>query len=383
MRNLPLQRRTMALLAFILPLLALFVYVALRSGPLAPVAVTAMTVAAKPVTPSLFGIGIVEARYTYKIGPTSAGRVKSLNVQVGDRVKAGQVLGEMEPVDMDERIRAQDASLRHAEAGQQEAAARQTFAQTQARRYEQLFATHLVSEEIVVTRQQELLIANAALIGAREELARIRADRAAMNEQRGNLRLVAPVAGLVAIRHVDPGTTIVAGQPVVEVIDPDSLWINTRFDQISASGLAAKQTARILLHSRNAQAFTGHLLRIEPVADAVTEETLAKVVFDTMPEPFPAIGELAEVTVLLPTLAAVPVIPNAAVRREAGSMGVLKIVDNSAIFSPVTLGATDLDGNVQVIDGLKVGEQIIVYSEKALTARSRLKVVEKISGTAR
>jgi multidrug resistance efflux pump len=40
------------------------------------------------------------------------------------------------------------------------------------------------------------------------------------------------------VRDADPGTTIVAGQAVVEVIDPKSLWINVRFDQISASGLA-------------------------------------------------------------------------------------------------------------------------------------------------
>jgi hypothetical protein len=43
---------------------------------------------------------------------------------------------------------------------------------------------------------------------------------------------------VVAVRDADPGTTIVAGQAVVEVIDPKSLWINVRFDQISASGLA-------------------------------------------------------------------------------------------------------------------------------------------------
>ena len=44
MKNLPLQRRTLGLLAVLVPLLALFVYVALRSGPLAPVLVTVATV---------------------------------------------------------------------------------------------------------------------------------------------------------------------------------------------------------------------------------------------------------------------------------------------------------------------------------------------------
>jgi HlyD family secretion protein len=64
------------------------------------------------------------------------------------------------------------------------------------------------------------------------------------------------------------------------------------------------------------------VLRVEPKADAVTEELLAKVVFDRLPEPMPPLGELAEVTLALPPLHAAAVIPNAALRREAGAVGV-------------------------------------------------------------
>ena len=202
MKNLPLQRRTLALVAVIVPLLALLGYVALRSGPLAPVAVTEAKVESRAISPALFGIGTIEARYTYKIGPTFAGRVKRLDVQVGDRVKAGQVLGEMDPVDLDDRVRSQEAAKKRAEAAIREATARQSFAATQARRYEQLFAARSVSEEAVTTKRQELQIAEAALAAAREDLARVRADRDALIAQRGNLRLIAPVDGVVTLRDL-------------------------------------------------------------------------------------------------------------------------------------------------------------------------------------
>jgi hypothetical protein len=169
-----LQGRTLALLAVIIPLLVLFIYVGLRSGPLAPVAVTVASVESRAITPALFGIGTVEARYTYKIGPTFAGRVKRLEVHVGDQVKAGQVLGEMEPVDLDDRVRSQESVFKRAEAALREAEARQAYAQTQARRYEQLFAVRSTSEEIVTTKRQELQIADAALSAAREDIARAR-----------------------------------------------------------------------------------------------------------------------------------------------------------------------------------------------------------------
>ena len=90
------------------------------------------------------------------------------------------------------------------------------------------------------------------------------------------------------------------------------------------------------------------MLRVEPKADAVTEELLAKVVFEHPPEPIPPIGELAEVTVALPAVPAAVVIPNAALRREAGEVGVWQVKAGRLHFAPLTLGATDLDGRVQV-----------------------------------
>lgn len=383
MKKLPLQGRTLALLAVIIPLLVLFIYVGLRSGPLAPVAVTVASVESRAITPALFGIGTVEARYTYKIGPTFAGRVKRLEVHVGDQVKAGQVLGEMEPVDLDDRVRSQESAFKRAEAALREAEARQAYAQTQARRYEQLFAVRSTSEEIVTTKRQELQIADAALSAAREDIVRARSDREGLVAQRSNLRLIAPVDGVVAVRDADPGTTIVAGQAVVEVIDPKSLWINARFDQISASGLAGGLPTLIVLRSRGGQTLKGRVLRVEPKADAVTEETLAKVTFDNKPEPLPPVGELAEVTVDLPALPAAPLIPNAAVQREGDKVGVWQIVDDDLHFSPVKLGTSDLNGYVQVREGLKNGDQVVIYSEKALTARSRIHVVDHIPGVSR
>ncbi len=380
MKKLPVKGRTLALLAVIAPLLALFIYVGLRSGPLAPVAVTVATVESRAITPALFGIGTVEARYTYKIGPTFAGRVKRLDVHVGDQVKAGQVLGEMEPIDLDDRVRSQDSAFKRAQAALREAQARQAYAQTQARRYEQLFAVRSTSEEIVTTKQQELQIADAALSAAREDVARTGSDREGLVAQRSNLRLTAPVDGLVAVRDADPGTTVVAGQAVVEVIDPRSLWVNVRFDQISASGLAGDLTARIVLRSRSGQTLKGRVLRVEPKADAVTEETLAKVVFDAIPQPLPPVGELAEVTVDLPALAAAPAILNAAAQRNGDKVGVWQIVGGNLRFSPVKLGASDLNGYVQVRDGLKNGDKVVTYSEKALTTRSRIHVVDHIPG---
>lgn len=375
-----LQGRTLALIAFIAPLVVLFIYVSLRSGPLAPVAVTVVTVEPRAIAPALSGIGTVQARYTYRIGPTLAGRVKRLDVHVGDVVTAGQTLGEMDVVDLDDRIRAQQAAIKSAEAALRQASVRQVYAQTQAKRYEQLFAVRSTSEETSVTKRQELAVADAAHEAVRADISRLRADLEALRTQRSNLKLTTPVAGLVVARDVDPGTTVIAGQAVVELIDPTSLWIDTRFDQISAEGLAAGLPAEIVPRSRRGQRLRGRVLRVEPLADAVTEEMLAKIVFDTQPSPLPPVGELAEVTVQLPALAVAPTIPNAAIRMLDGKRGVWTLVDGKLAFVSVLLGRSDLDGQVRVEKGLAAGDRVVEYSEKALTARSRIRVVERIPG---
>ena len=382
MKHFPIQRRTLLLLLVLLPLLALFIYVALRSGPLAPVPVTITTVEKRSIAPALFGIGTVESRYTYKIGPTFAGRIKHLDVQVGDQIKAGQVLGEMDPVDLDQRIRAQEAALKRAEAQLREARTRQAYAQTEAKRYKELLAARATSEEILAGKNNELNIAGASLNAAREETVRIRAEREALIAQLKNLSLIAPVDGLVTLRNADPGTTLVAGQAVVELIDPQSLWVNVRFDQIQVQGLRANLPAQIVLRTQVGE-LSGRVLRVEPLADAVTEEMLAKVAFDQIPEPLPALGELAEVTVALPALAAFPVIPNAAIQRIDGRLGVWQITEGDLHFTSVILGAADLEGQVQVLEGLDIGDQVVLYSAKALTPRSRIDVVDHIPGVAR
>ncbi len=382
MNQMPISRRTLAIGAVLLPLAALLGYVALRSGPLAPVAVTVVKVESRALRPALFGVGSVEARQLHRIGPTAPGRLKRLDVEVGDPVKAGQVLGEMDPVDSDDRLRSQEAVVKRSAAAMADASARQAYAETQARRYEQLYAEKATSEELLAARRQDLQLASAALAAAREDQARALSDLQALRAQRSSLRLAAPADGVVTSREVEPGTTVVAGQAVVELVDPRSLWVNTRFDQVSAGGLAPTLPARVTLRSRRGQALDGRVLRTELRADAVTEELLAKVGFTAVPKPLPPIGERAEVTVDLPALPEGPVIPNAAVQRQGQQTGVWTTSGDSPTFVPVKLGRADLEGHVQVLEGLKAGDAIVLHSEKALTPRSRIHVVDAMPGVA-
>jgi RND family efflux transporter MFP subunit len=396
-RLLPISGRALALAGTLLILFALLAYVVVTSGPLAPVPVTLATVAHDTLSPTLFGIGIVEARRTHRIGPTIAGRLLRIEVETGDSVSAGQVLGEMAPVDLENRTAAMEAAIARGEAGVRtveaeirEVTARRTFARTQIERYEQLLEVGAVSREAVDAKRQEFDVAEAAgagsraaLAASRQEVARLRAERDALLHQRDHLRLVAPVAGIVSRRLVDPGSTAVAGQAVIEIIEPGSVWLHVRFDQQRGAGLRDGLPARVVLHTRENEPIEGRVARVEPHADPVTEELLAKIEFDRVPEAAPSLGELAEVTVALDALPARPVVPRAAIQRYDGEIGVWTVEAGRLGWTPIRTGVSDLEGNVQILDGLSGGEQIVVYSHRPLTASTRIQVVDRIPGADR
>lgn len=388
---LSLRRAGLALLGIVL--LGAFVFVVVRTGPFAATRVTVMKVEEASVAPALFGIGTVEARRAYLIGPTASGRVLRVAVDVGESVKAGQLLAEMDPVDLDQRVVSLDASIARAastaaaaEAQRRDALARREVAAINARRYAELGEQKFVSPSVVESRLQERTSADAALAAAeanlaaaRQDGARLRAERDGVRQQRQNIRLVAPADGVVTARDAEPGSTVVAGQAVVRLVDPASLWVKVRFDQGRSAGLAAGLPAEIVLRSNPSRPLAGKVQRLELLADSVTEERIAQVAFDATPAGI-ALGELAEVTLKLPAAQAGPVLPNAAIKRRGEQVGVWALREGALVFVPVRLGSADLEGRVQVREGLRAGDRVIVHSESELTPESRISVVESLAG---
>ena len=221
--------------------------------------------------------------------------------------------------------------------------------------------------------------AEANLAAARQDGSRLRAERDGLRQQRQNIRLVAPADGVVTARDAEPGSTVVAGQAVVRLVEPASLWLKVRLDQGRSAGLAAGLPAEIVLRSLPGQPFAGKVQRLELLGDSVTEERIAQVAFERIPDGV-AIGELAEVTLKLPAAQAGLVLPNASLRRHGGETGAWVVRDDALRFAPLRVGAADLEGNVQVLDGLQAGDRVVVHSEGELAVDSRIRIVDKIAG---
>jgi HlyD family secretion protein len=385
------MKRRLSLAALAVLLLAALTFVMLRSGPLAPTRVTVTEVKEGTLNPALFGIGTVEARRSWMIGPTVAGRVLSVRADVGDSVKAGQLLAEMDPVDLEQRLASLDASITRAvsaqaaaAAQQLDAAARRELAAVNFRRNQDLADKNFISAGALEARVQEKASADAAqqaaqaaVQGAAQDLTRLKADRAALLQQRLNVRLLAPADGVVSSRDAEAGSTVVAGQAVLRLIDPGSLWIKLRVDQGRSAGLVPGLKAKIFLRSQPQASVAGNVARVELLSDSVTEEKIAQVAFEQMPSAV-SVGEMAEVTLQLPATSKTVLVPSASIQRQGGATGVWRIASGKPVFTPLRLGASSLEGQIQVLEGLKVGDEVVVYSQKALGSESRVQVVDAL-----
>jgi HlyD family secretion protein len=387
--------RRLLLGALLIALLATLAWVALRTGPLAPVKVQTTQVQSGRVSPEVFGIGQVEAQRNWLIGPTAPGRVLAVNVDVGDRVEAGQTLAEMDPIDMEQRLAALDAALARGQSSRSanqaqlaDAQGRHALAQANLKRNQDLAQKHFISAGALEARAQEAASTNANLQSAQanldaatQDLNRLRAERAALNDQRRSLKLLAPAPALVASRDAEAGSTVVAGQSVVKLIDPDSLRVKLRIDQGRSAGLAPGLSARIVLRSHPGKTWAGRVDRVEPLADAVTEERLAQVVFDSQPTGI-SVGEMAEVTLQLAPSEPGLLLPNPTLQHRAGQQGVWLLKNDTLHFVAVSTGAASLDGLVQVATiepgALQEGDTVVLYSQKALQADTRITVVEQL-----
>jgi HlyD family secretion protein len=380
-----------ALAAAGLAVVALLGWLLATQGPLAPVKVTMARVEEGDLVASTFGIGTVEARRSYSLGPTVASRVLRVLVDHGDAVKQGQLVAELDPVDLADRMASAQSAVERAEsaivaaeAQVAEAESRLQLASASSRRYAELRGRGFVSQEASDAKAHEANAAQAgrnaaaaALAAARRDRDRAMADHAAIGKVRAQARLVSPVDGVVSARLAEPGSTVVAGQAVVQIIDPASLWVRARIDQGQAGGVRAGQGAEVVLRSDPGARYRGVVQRVDWVSDAVAEERIVNVGFVERPATM-SVGDLVEVTIRVAEVGDARYVPAAAVKRVARADGVWRVAEGRLEFRAVRTGITTLDGRTEILDGLAAGDAIAVHSSRPLEAGSKVQVVPAI-----
>jgi RND family efflux transporter MFP subunit len=321
-----------------------------RFGREMPVPVVEVVEAALPRV--VAGPGNVQARVPVTLASRITATVTGVAADVGDAVRAGQPLVTLDDRELQARRHvvlgqreSQRRNVEAAEAALDKARADLVLARGRQQRDADLVASGFVSAAGMDASQAALASAEAAVRGARATLQARQADLATSAQEltaaevaASYSRLSAPLDAVVVQRLVEPGTTVVPGTPLLRLVDPTSVWVAARIDEVELGRLTAGQAATIRL--RSGDRLAGRVVRVARLSDAATREVDVHVAFEQIPPGF-VIDAEAEVRIRTGEQRGLRVPLAALVRDRDGRPGVLRLDDGRARFVPVRAAAGD------------------------------------------
>lgn len=346
-----------------------------------PVAVEVAKVARGDVQVTSTLTGRLEAETEVPVPAKLSAQVVAVRVRVGEKVKAGQVLVELDKKDVSEQVRQAEANLKMAEAslppasGESAAAASARVALENAEadleRIESLKEQGLASEQ--AWEQAKARVAGAlaqyqsVLDQERAAKARYEQAEAALalaRSQLENATITAPVSGVVAAVPVQVGQTVSPGVPVATIVSMDRVKIKLNVPEKDVVHLKEGQEVKVRVASLKGKEFTGKLASLAPAADARTRSFLGEVTLENSGYELKP-GMFAEVELATETRKGVVVVPQNAVLVEGDKHVVYVVRGNKAERREVKLGLSN-DEVVEVISGLKEGEDLVVTGQDYL-----------------
>jgi HlyD family secretion protein len=315
------------------------------------------------------GPGTVQSKVPVAVSPKITGILEKLYADQGDRVQKGQLLAEIDSVELRAREAAAQAAknraqrdLARAQADLGKAQANLGLARSNYQRDLEVFKPGYISQAAFDTTKAQLKVAEsevnayqATVTAVQAAVKQAESETHAAAALHNYTRIAAPMDGLITVRKAEVGTTLVPGTPIFQMVDLDQIWMAAWIDQALVAQLREGQPARIIL--RSGREFRGQVARLNQEGDPVTRELEVDVKFDQLPKPL-VIGEEGQVEIDTGRQT-VPVVPLSAIIAKDGGRGVL-VADNGLLrFRKVSLGLQD-GARTAVLAGLKEGELVVV-----------------------
>lgn len=299
----------------------------------------------------------IESALSFRVG----GKIAARLVQVGDTVKAGQVLARLDPADVELNAAAARAQLAAAES-------ERTLAKAEVERYRELRGKNFISQSALDARE-----ATAKSAQGRWEAAQAQSGLA--RNQSGYAALTADAAGVVATVQAEVGQVVAAGQPVLSVARPGEKEVAIAVPENRVAELRQASTVSVTLWADAKHNYRGRIREISPAADPVTRTYAVRVAIVDADEQV-RLGMTANVLLQRQGSAPSALLPATAIFQSAGKPAVWLIkADNSVELRPVAVGAFREDG-VRVDSGLQAGDKVVAAGVHKLIAGEVVRPVD-------
>nr|MBN2276464.1 efflux RND transporter periplasmic adaptor subunit [candidate division Zixibacteria bacterium] len=354
------KKRWLHLLWLLLPIVIYFGYRATlnRVAPSVKVrTATARVITGSEAAAELVATGYVVAQVKAAVASKGTGRLRVLNVEEGDSVRANTILGELENDDIMAELDLARAQLKQVRADS-------VLAWQSLTRYRRLLKDNYTTEEVVEEAEAAYTRAVASVEGAE---AGVRGAEVALE----NTVIRAPFDGTVLTKNADVGemvaplaATVSSRGAVVTMADMSSLEVEADVSEANIQKVKVGQPCEIILDAYPDHKYPGHVKKIVPTADRTRATVLTKIAFEekddrVLPEMSARVNFLPIVDQPAEKIEPALVVPHEALTTREGKTVVFGIVDNRAQMIVVEIGRR-LGSETEIISGLEKGQKVIL-----------------------
>lgn len=325
----------------------------------------------------------IAAKYT--------GKITQVSVELGQEVFKGQDLIVQDDSDITILLAQNKASLRQAqadavdsnasfEASYQKAQADYQHSVTNFQRYKTLYEQGAISKESLDNAEQQMNAARAPLDTWSKQIssgnpATVLAKRAAsekaqsvvdaLENQKNDLVLRAPRAGIIGFRQAEVGNIAQAGQKLLSIIDNSNIFVDCSVSEQDVGQIPLGSPVNVTVDSLG-KSYSGKIIYSSPSMDAKTQTFTMRIALDSLDASIKS-GMFARTTITMLLRPQTLFIPKEAIVSSNGVEKVFIVDENGQVTERVaTLGLRN-DKEVEILSGISSGEQV------AITNLARLK----------
>jgi HlyD family secretion protein len=314
--------------------------------------------------------GTVKARQRAKLSPDTGGQVVEIPFREGDRVEAGAVVLRLEAESQRARLELARQDEASARAERERACLAAERAKRELARLSRLAEEQIVSTDLLDEAETAQLETEAACRAAAAQVARAEAAIAVARTDLDKRVLRSPFAGIIAEvstelgEWVTPSPPALPVPPVIDILDPSSLYISAPMDEVDSARIRVGQQARVTVDSHQGRSFAGRVVRVAPyVLDF--EEQNRTVDIDVELDDQSTVGEMlpgtsADVEIILSVRDEVLRIPTSTLIE---GQKVLLLVDGLLAEREVETGLRNWDFT-EILSGLVAGERVVISLDR-------------------
>jgi membrane fusion protein (multidrug efflux system) len=319
--------------------------------------------------------GSIQAAAETVLYPRANGYIEHFEVDIGDRVKEGQLLAVIETPELDQQLDAARAQQAASEAALAQSRANHEYTLTSLDRYKRLRPAGVASQQELDQRQAEALVSGANVKAAEAAVEVQKAEIRRLTRLKSFTRVTAPFAGLITTRTIDRGSLVTPGNgsPMFRLMNTDPVRVFLQVPQDVAPSVRAGTPAKINVREYPGRTFEGVLARASFALDSQTR-TMTVEVRVPNPKGELLVGMYTEVMLSLPVPHRAFEIPSTALYNDASGLRVAVVDSNDTLhFSKIVI-ERDTGATLHVSSGVGSDDRIVRLASASLTQGNRVKV---------